>query len=335
MIFARLSVWRAVALAAVTVIAFVTMVAVESRADAATPAVSSGSGSVDAGQTTSVTISLSDAPAGLAGFDILVSVADPGVAEITAGQLPAFGLTRDLLNSSSEIRLSAVDLSVLIEVGAANATLATVDVLGLTAGSSAIEVQVLRFDDEDGFPMSPQTLSGTITVLNVTPTVDVGPDSTVQKRDTFTRSGSIVDGGTDSWTATVDYGDGSGVQPLTLTSPSFSLSHAYTNAGAYTVTVTVTDSAGAVGSDSLLVEVTFTTLPGQTSPARDLDGDGRAEDANGNGDLDFADILAVFNNLDSAEVQGNASDFDYNGNGLVDMADIVDLFDKMIAAYGP
>ena len=51
-------------------------------------------------------------------------------------------------------------------------------------------------------------------------------------------SGSFTDPGADTWTATVDYGDGSGVQALTLTDKTFNLSHTYADNGSYTVTVT-------------------------------------------------------------------------------------------------
>ena len=55
-----------------------------------------------------------------------------------------------------------------------------------------------------------------MTVINVAPTVAAGSDATIDKGGTFTRTGSFTDPGTDSWTATVDYGDGSGEQPLVL-----------------------------------------------------------------------------------------------------------------------
>src|SRR5258708_11602873 len=60
---------------------------------------------------------------------------------------------------------------------------------------------------------------------------------------TYTATGSFTDPGTDTWTATVDYGDGSGVQPLALTGKTFGLSHVYggVGSGPFTVTVTVPD----------------------------------------------------------------------------------------------
>ena len=67
------------------------------------------------------------------------------------------------------------------------------------------------------------------------------------------------------------------------------------------------------------------------SPAQDLDGDGTAEDLNGNSRLDFADIVALFEHMNSPEVQSDIAAFDFNGNGLLDMADIQTLFDVLIA----
>src|SRR5205807_3594799 len=53
-----------------------------------------------------------------------------------------------------------------------------------------------------------------LTVHNVAPTVNAGPDTAIDEGGTFTGSGSFTDPGTETWTATVDYGDGSGVQAL-------------------------------------------------------------------------------------------------------------------------
>ena len=100
----------------------------------------------------------------------------------------------------------------------------------------------------------------TLTVANVEPAVDAGADDTINEGDTFVGGGSFSDPGADTWTATVDYGDGSGSQLLALNPDgSFSLSHTYadnlTADAPYTVTVTVTDDDGGVGSDTVAVSV--------------------------------------------------------------------------------
>lgn len=87
----------------------------------------------------------------------------------------------------------------------------------------------------------------TATITNVPPTVSAIAGATILESETFTSSGSFTDPGADTWTATVDYDDGSGVQPLPLSGTTFQLSHPYGVAGTFTVTVTVTDDDGGAG----------------------------------------------------------------------------------------
>lgn len=60
--------------------------------------------------------------------------------------------------------------------------------------------------------------------------------------DTYSSNGSIYDTDATSFTATVDYGDGSGIQPLSVSGNTFNLSHTYNSVGDYIVTVNVTDN---------------------------------------------------------------------------------------------
>ncbi len=95
-----------------------------------------------------------------------------------------------------------------------------------------------------------------VAVANVAPVVDAGAGQASDEGSAFTGGGSFSDPGADTWTATVDYGDGSGVQTLTLNADrTFALSHAYADDGTYTVTVAVTDDAGATGIDTMAVAV--------------------------------------------------------------------------------
>jgi hypothetical protein len=122
-----------------------------------------------------------------------------------------------------------------------------------TFGDNGIYVVNVRVTDDDGAAATGMT---SVTVSNVAPTVAAGADATINEGATFNQNGSFTDPGTlDTWTATVDYGDGSGVQPLTLTGQTFALSHTYADNGIYTVTVTVTDDDGGPGSDTVQVTV--------------------------------------------------------------------------------
>lgn len=76
--------------------------------------------------------------------------------------------------------------------------------------------------------------------------INIGEYSTV---------GSFIDADSTSWSATVDYGDGSGMQPLSLNGTNFELNHVYNTTGMFTVTVVVTDDGGL--SDTERAEVTI------------------------------------------------------------------------------
>ena len=60
-------------------------------------------------------------------------------------------------------------------------------------------------------------------------------------------------------TTTVDYGDGTGVQPLPLVGTSFALGHNYADSGEYITTVKVVDQSGL--ADSAAFKVTVENLP--------------------------------------------------------------------------
>ncbi|HEY1378032.1 MAG TPA: PKD domain-containing protein, partial [Gemmataceae bacterium] len=125
---------------------------------------------------------------------------------------------------------------------------------GFTPDDNGTYVVTLTATDDDG---AIGTDGRTIVVTNAAPTVDAGPDASVAAGAAFTRAGSFTDPGTaDTFTATVDYGDGTGGQGLPLAGTAFTLAHTYAAPGTYTVTVTVTDDDGAGNTDTVQVAVT-------------------------------------------------------------------------------
>ena len=122
---------------------------------------------------------------------------------------------------------------------------------GTADGPYTIAVDLI---DEDGTHAGADNKE--ITVNNVAPAVNAGEDATLDEGSLFTGLGSFTDPGADTWTATVDYGDGSGALPFTLNADkTFDLSHIYADDGDYTVTVTVEDDDAGSGGDTLLVTV--------------------------------------------------------------------------------
>lgn len=112
---------------------------------------------------------------------------------------------------------------------------------------------VLKITDDDGGVFSKDIK---IKVENVAPTVQAGKAAMIQRGTAFTGAGSFTDPGVDQWRVTVDFGDGSGQQELTLKSDkTFDLNHTYLKTGIFTVTVRVEDQDGGAGSASFQVKV--------------------------------------------------------------------------------
>ena len=119
-----------------------------------------------------------------------------------------------------------------------------------------------------GHPTSPPAPTPTPTPAPTptptpTPPPDLPPVVTVKAGGlavlgSFSGSGSFTDSdlADHTFTATVDYGDGTGVHTLALNGTGFVLSHSYTTLlGSYTITVTVTDNDGVSGAGSTTVTV--------------------------------------------------------------------------------
>ena len=61
----------------------------------------------------------------------------------------------------------------------------------------------------------------------------------------------------------------------------------------------------------------------------DPDGDGLYEDVNGNGRLDYNDIVLLFRHFDSDAVRLNSAAYDFNENGQLDFDDLATLFEEI------
>ncbi|CAA9334922.1 MAG: hypothetical protein AVDCRST_MAG40-2112 [uncultured Gemmatimonadaceae bacterium] len=94
----------------------------------------------------------------------------------------------------------------------------------------------------DARGLSSVAATATVTVDNVAPTVAAFAGATgLLPGETYSSAGTFADPGADAWSATVNFGDGTGESPLALSGKSFALSHQYAAAGSFTVTVDVRD----------------------------------------------------------------------------------------------
>jgi subtilisin family serine protease len=99
------------------------------------------------------------------------------------------------------------------------------------------------------------TTTSTVVIANIAPAISAFSGATLLQGESYAAAGSFADADPDQWTATVDYGEGAGSQPLALDGRSFALSHGYSAAGTHTVTVTVRDDDGGAGSRTAAVTV--------------------------------------------------------------------------------
>ena len=99
------------------------------------------------------------------------------------------------------------------------------------------------------------------------PIVSLGNSTSATTGVPFTQSGSISDNGPGPLVATVDYGDGTGPQTLTLGSGgTFTLNHTYSQAGTYVITVAAADNGftGSASIGAIVVDAVTQTPPSVT-----------------------------------------------------------------------
>lgn len=124
--------------------------------------VAEGSGNV--GQVVPIPIHIYDAKTGIAGYALVVSVADPSIARISNVSLPDFNLTIVSELPADSVDITAVDLPGLLEGDIKEALLATLDIELLKAGTSDLLLEIRSVDDDDGNAVKPQLMPGKITV---------------------------------------------------------------------------------------------------------------------------------------------------------------------------
>ena len=124
-----------------------------------------------------------------------------------------------------------------------------------------------------------------------------------------------------------------GIVDNTTQSPGYT----YAVAGHYSVNLTTSnqfDSDTMVKSSYIWVKPNVVPFPGYTLPPTDPDGDELYEDINGNGRLDFDDVVAFYQNMAwiEANTEVGISPYDYNHNGRIDYDDVVVLYYEVLAA---
>lgn len=122
---------------------------------------------VDPDATGTHRLALTDAPEGLAGFEVTLALESDDVATATNASYPDhFGLTTDPAVSADgrTITVEAADLGDEITSGATDVTLAEIDVAGVDPGETELQVTDLQIDADGGSAIEPSLEAGTVTV---------------------------------------------------------------------------------------------------------------------------------------------------------------------------
>lgn len=174
-------------LMSVAVIASGVAIADQGVTSEAAPTVTVESEAVAQDGTETVDIRLSEAPDGVAGFEITVSVGDVETARITEASIPEeFGL-RDRTINDGKVTLVASDTGDNFQTGATDVLLGTITVSGEAQGETDLSLTVNKFDADGGDRINAETRSGRLLVgsaasgINATRSIS---STTVQAGDT-------------------------------------------------------------------------------------------------------------------------------------------------------
>ena len=149
----------------------------------------------------------------------------------------------------------------VIQLAAGVTTFSVTHVFGDDSSpSSPLATKTINVSVTDGASAAIATTS-LVTVANVAPLLTAPPEPFISVNIPYQGGGFFVDPGDDTWTLTVDYGNGQGPTSLAFdAAQTFNLNALYTEEGTYIVTLTVTDDQGATSASSFFVNV-FVTIP--------------------------------------------------------------------------
>ena len=122
-----------------------------------------------------------------------------------------------------------------------------------------------------------------VSVTNVAPSVNAGPDQSITFGAVVSPTADFGDPGADAdWTVDIDWGDSTVQSSTTDATGAITDSHQFLSLGTHTVAICVTDKDGATGCDTMTVTVS-NTLGKVTGGVATTDGTGDVSTIQGNG----------------------------------------------------
>jgi PKD repeat protein len=286
--------------------------------------------------TQEVQLVASSLPQGLAGYELVVSLENPGSAQIVGVSYPAWAIVSNTTSlPASSVKISAVDLNKSVQAGALNVLLATITLRGIDSGSTPIVLSGVTMDADGGGVITPVLLEGQADVYseitaNFTANRTTGMAS---ENVTFAVGFTCLSTGNPAPSAWHwEFGNGA---VSSLEDPVCS----YNAPGEYAVTLNVSNaytSDSLTRDDYIIITPYVEAFPGYTNPptTTGMTDDYLIYDINGNGRLDFDDVVVYYQNMqwirDNTRV--GIKPYDYNQNGRIDFDDVVLLYDVVLSA---
>ncbi|MGV8129182.1 MAG: DUF3344 domain-containing protein [Methanolinea sp.] len=284
---------------------------------------------IPVGENAIYSIIMNYVPQGMAGFDISLTLDNPEIGDFLAYTAPSWAV----LNTYSEISgdsiwFSGIDLQTLIQAGATDVSLGTITIRTDHAGETTLVPGSKKINADGGGNITPEVTSADLIAYipldaHFTANATTGSiPATIAFTDTST--GDPLPSG---WAWDLN---GDGVTDSTQKNPV----DTYTTGGMYTVNLTVSNqycSDTLTRAGYITIPHHVIPLPSHTNAPTDPDGDNLYEDTNGNGYLDFDDVVEFYYNM--AWIEQNEPDpraFDYNGNGYLDFDDVVVLYYEIL-----
>jgi PKD repeat protein len=281
------------------------------------------------GTTATYAIVMNHAPQGLAGYNISLAIDDPAIGEIVAYSLPSWAVlnsTSDTLGDS--IWLSSIDLQTQVEAGATNVQFGTVTIRADQAGQTGLSLKYRKINADGGGNITPEVSPADFSAyVPLTADFTANPLTGIAPIAVSFTDLSTGDPLPTTWAW--DF-NGDGVVDSTDQNPVFT----YQTGGTYTVNLTVSNAYSTsqkIREAYIFIRHNVIPLPGYTNPPTDPDDDNLYEDTNGNGYLDFDDVVAFYINMEW--IEQNEPDplaFDYNRNGYLDFDDVVVLYYEVL-----
>jgi hypothetical protein len=163
---------------------------------------------LDQGSSGTISLHLSEAPEGLAGYDLVVTLSNPGTARITAVSYPSWaGLSNSSGVPGEQVFMSGVDINRQVEAGATSILLGTITIEGGQTGTSTLTVSDIHMDADGGSGIVPLVDNGKVVVgsggtpVTWTTVETTVPATTIATPTETSATGSSSSGGSESGSA--------------------------------------------------------------------------------------------------------------------------------------